>query len=498
MSNGDSGGLGPPAPADISIQVFDIAPPAVPTDIPRQHLDAYFRDTYTILKDYGIPNFIATLLAGTIVGICVLPMIIAHLAILLIKPVLPAIGGTIFEVLDDLRKTLDPQFAQFAVAVLNELLGTDFDVTHLPQGTDINAHLARAEEVGFLFHRQLLSEFLQNSGLSLDPTSSAFSEVTGPTGAGERITPMSGVRAAARFSGLAINFGTATGIIATLGGLAPFVHLDEIREIGEEVAKNLGLGRLQRLALAPIVQILLAEPYKWFINEIARPTQFKLGDVINPFSGALMPADLIWTSLAREGYSDNKITALLELHRKKLTESDLSTLFAAGHIDTATLQQRLQRLGYSDTDSQDKAEADRLDKVRTYYEELRSAAVQAYADGHIPRDELQGIVNGLPLTDEDKAYIMLAADYKRKVPTKHLTTAQLEKAFEVGIIDLADYTNALTTLGYSDADQSTLLLLTLLALDKQKEAAAAKAAAAAAKAAAAAAKAAKGTTPTVP
>jgi len=235
--------------------------------------------------------------------------------------------------------------------------------------------------------------------------------------------------------------------------------------------------------LKPLVTTLAATPFQWKLNELYRPTQLKLADVVNPFTGAVMEAKDIWADLAREGYTDDKIKALLELHRKKLSEADLSTLFSAGHIDQATLQQLIQRLGYTLEDAQQKAEVDRLDKVKPYFEELRAAAVSAYADGHTDRKELEGIVDGLPLTTEEKTYILLAADYKRKVSNKHLTVAQLEQAFNEGIIDLTEFTDHLTVQGYSDDDQSILLLLTLEKLAKAKEKAAAAAARSTAKAA---------------
>lgn len=485
MSNGDQGNGVPPDIPTITVTVTDIKCPDSPTELPFQTLDPFFRDLFCQFnKQWGLGRWTSEILAGLLVTASAAVMVIAHIVLIILNPFVLGLSQVVFQFLDSLRKELDSSFALLASSVLNELLGTDFTVNHLASGSDVNAHLARAQEIGFLFHRQLLVEFLQSTGITLDATGGGFSEPTGPIGAGEKISPMSGVTAAARFSGLAINFATANGIIATLAGLVPEVHLDEIREIGEEVAKNLGLGRLQRLALAPIVQILLAEPYKWFINEVARPTQFGLGEVVNPFSGAVMKPDLIWRSLARAGYSDDKIQAVLDLHRKKIAESDILTLFEGGHFNDQDVQDALKRLGYDDSDAARKFEADHLRAQRTFQDELRAAAVQSYADGHILRDELQGIVNSMPLSDDEKALVMLAADYKKKVPTKHLTLAELQSAFDQAIIDLAEFTDHLTNLGYSDDDQSILLLLTL-----NKEATAkAKAAAAAARAAAKAAK----------
>lgn len=487
MSNGDQGTPGPPDISTISVTVTDIKCPDTPTELPFQTLDPFFRDLFCQFnKVWGLGRWSSEILAGLLVTASAAVMVIAKVVLAILNPFVLGLSQIVFVFLDSLRKELDSSFALLASSVLNELLGTDFTVGHLASGTDITSHLQRAQEIGFLFHRQLLVEFLQSTGITLDPAGSTFSEPTGPTGAGEKISPMSGVRAAARFSGLAINFATANGIISTLAGLVPEVHLDDIRLIGEEVAQNLGLGRLQRMALKPIIQILLANPYAWFINEVARPTQFGLGEVVNPFSGAVMPPELIWKDLARAGYSDQKIQALLDLHRKKPAESDLLTLFEGGHYDDEKVRTELKHLGYDETGAGTKFEADHLRAQRPFQDEVRAALVAAYADHHIERAEVESIVNSMPLSPDEKALVLLAADYKRKVPTKHLTLAEIQNAFEIGIFDLNNFTAQLTALGYSDDDQSTLLILTL---DKLK-AAEAKAAAVAAKAAAKAAKAA--------
>ncbi len=364
-------------------------------------------------------------------------------------------------------------FANLVAAVLGDLLGVE-GVTgeKIFTAFQTRGRISAMKEVGSGFLDVLSKEMITTGNVS----------------------PEQGDAAVRSFLGFVLSFSVRQGNIAFLTSLIPeeFRFGDGFREYGELMAKNLGLGRLTRLVLRPLVTTLAATPFQWKLNELYRPTQLKLADVVNPFSGAVMDAKLIWADLAREGYSDDKIQALLELHRKKLSEADLSTLFSAGHIDQATLQQRIQRLGYTLEDAQQRAEVDRLDKVKPYFEELRAAAVGAYANGHIQRDELKGIVDGLPLTTEVKTYIMLAADYKRRVPTKHLTVAQLEAAFSEGIIDLTEFTDHLTVQGYSDDDQSVLLLLTLLKLAKAADAAKAKAARSAA---AAAKKAGKPTSP---
>ncbi len=233
----------------------DCSPPKLQFAIPKEATEELFKYVCGVMRNFGVPTWIAHIIAGITIAPILAFNVLLSVGVALLRPLLSVALKEVLGILDTLRKNLDPSIAEAAVLVLNEFLGTDFTAEHLPQGIDVASHLARAQEIGLIFHRQLMSEFLTSTGITLNPKEGTFSEPTSNTGAGEKITPLSGVRAAATFSGLAINFGTANGLLAFLGGIVPFGHVDEIREIGEEVAKNLGIGRLQRLALAPIVQI---------------------------------------------------------------------------------------------------------------------------------------------------------------------------------------------------------------------------------------------------
>jgi len=454
----DQGGL--PVPT-ISVTTEEIAGPDTPTDIPRIHIEHYFRDTYVAYRGYGVPQWAAIILAGIATIPAVMILIGGKVFELVLNVFIPNVGTALLDALDDIRKKLDPEFGKLAVDVLNELLGTTIPPEQLGAGTDFQSHLDRAGVLGGYLHDVLLHEFMSS----------------------QQITPESGEQAARRFSGLVINFGTATGVLAAIGGLAPFIHLDDIRMIGEDVAKNLGLGRLHRLAMKPLMDILIAEPYKWAINKVGRPTQFTLADVVNPFSGAIMQPSDIWESLARQGYSDDKIKALLELHRKKLSETDAFQLFRFGLKTQDDVVTYLQRLGYTQPDALDRVEAEFLKDEEPYQKELAAAVAEAYRMGNIPRSELEGILNTAVPLDNERAIALLTADYKKKVPHRSLTVAQLEQALEQGIIDVAEFTDTLAGYGYSDNDTQILSQLTFLKIGKLADAAKAKAAKAAAAAA---------------
>src|SRR5207244_1753262 len=92
-------------------------------------------------------------------------------------------------------------------------------------------------------------------------------------GTGE-LTPASGLAAAEKFLGFLTEFAVRQGNVAFISELIPieFNFLGGLREYGETLAKNLGLGRLSRRALQPLIQTLIADPLQWQLNTTYRPT----------------------------------------------------------------------------------------------------------------------------------------------------------------------------------------------------------------------------------
>lgn len=431
----------------IRVVTSDCAPPSIQFAIPKEGLQELFRYVCGFLREFDVPRWIATIIAG----LAVLPLLVVNalfstlLAVL--APFLSSLFKEVLGLLETLRRELDPSFAAAAVLVLNELLGTEFTVDHLAQGIDVTSHLARADEVGGLLHDQLTREF-QSPG---------------------DLTPAAGAAAARRMSGFLINFGTATGIIAALGGLVPFVHLDEMREIGEEVARNLGLGRMHREVMRPLIRTLIGTPYQWYLNLRFHPTQFKEGDLINPFQQTLMSHDQIFQALDLLGFSDDKKEELIKLHQKRLTLDDLDLLQRYGTSSAQFVVDYVKTLGWPE---------ELQDVVRSLVDLRRAdaavreliAAMETYAaDGHITLDDLSTLLDNLPIGPMEKRFLLARVQFKVKAPHKTLTIAEIQSAFEQGALTLDDLDTRFTAMGYSLEDVGILEILTLLKLAKLDE-----------------------------
>lgn len=451
-----------------------------PPDAPDRPADAFahpadaarqtFQGTFWALKDLGLPQSLAYLFASLAALIVVSGGALGMVLFWLIKNVGATLTIDMLELVDDTRKSLNPTLVAISTAVLNELLGTDYSVDPGAAPGSGEDPIQNAEVVGGLLHDRLLEEF-QSEG---------------------DVTPESGRAAARRMSGFLINFGVATAFVSILGETLSFGKFEQLRELGVEVARNLGLGRLNRQAMKPLVDIMIAQPYKWWFNQQFHPSQFSIGQVINPFTQTLMPIEDIFAAADLDGFSHDKVEKLIALHQKRFSVDEIELLFRWGLWTQEFAEQKIGELGYPTGWDPYLTKISQLKRYDARISKLIDAAETSVVDGHITVDEFSALLDTLPLAPGEKQLILTTVQYKQKVPHVHLTYAQLTKAFEEALIDDTELRTRLAAQGYSPDDVDILEFEALLAAAKLAEAAKKKAATAAAKAAKAAG------TPTAP
>lgn len=445
----------PPAltPADIEalkihVEVLDLAPPEGPLDIPGKQAENYFRWFYDFFRHkLGAPAWLSYL--GSMIAAS--PMLavsgLTHGIVLLFPFVATTLAAPILEVVDGLRKKLDPTVGAFSVTVLNEILGTEFQVGDLAAGEDVASHISRAEKVGGLFHQQLLAEFVGKAD----------------------VTEELGRRAAARMTGFLVNFGVATGLLGLLGEIATLGFISEFREVGVEVARNLGLGRMHRMVMKPLFTTLIATPYQWYLNRTVHPKRFTAAESINAFTGTLVDEDVLFKDLELDGWSPDRIKQLIRLHSKKLDKTQVELLVRYKAWSRELGIDYLKKLSWSAENAElvlNVAELERADKRLTaFIDSLEKDVV----DGLLTIPEMEAVLDKLPLGDVEKAFISSTVSYKALIPRAQITLVQMEQAFEQGLVDLVEFDAYLRRRGYSRDDATILTQLTLLKLGQLKE-----------------------------
>lgn len=362
----------------------------------------------------------------------------------------------VLQVVDGVRKGIDPGVGTLAVTVMNEFLGTDFTVGNLPLGLGTGDHLARAQSTGQLLYNQLEKEF---------------------TAAGNgQVVPS--VAPAQTFSGLAVNFGLANGIMGLIGGMVPEVHLEELRELGEEVAQNVGLGRLVRRALTPLITTLVSNPAQWAINTKYLPAQFTEAMLVNPFLATQLDPTQLYNAMHLLGYANDKIEAFIKMHQKRLAPAHVKLLLDHGQWTEQQAEEYMKTLGWPAELQPTALLVEELLEERTWIARLVDEIEAEVKAGRVTIDEFSNVLQGLPYSQPTKDIILATAQYKVKAGAGghhwQLSEGELQEAFVAGLLTDSQIREYWTQHGLSETDQDIRMLLLLLRLQHVKDVAQAR------------------------
>lgn len=357
------------------------------------------------------------------------------------------------EALTKIRTVCGDQMAQIGGGVLSEFLGTDVVIPTIKdkQGSATNKDVSQA--LGTALYTQLLTEF----------------------GPGQPLKPGDGERAAKIFSGYAINFAVQNALISTLVDAGSVHLLGEFRELGVEVAKNLGLGRLQRMALGTLLQQVIQKPYQRDLASKYRPDRMSVSELIHAYHRGNFDKTYVEGELAQMGYRNEDIPLLIQEYQDKLSITELERLVRFNAItqdvataylvtqgvdqDTAVLRFQSAWQGRQDT------------HIDSYVSEMLSLVKTGYMDIPTLTDRLVEV----PWTDEEKAWALKEVTVVHDHKAHQLTWTQVITAFEQGIVDVSYVEDWLTQKNYSDEDIINMELLLAVKFDAFVTAAKAKA-----------------------
>ena len=442
----------------------------IPTTIDEQQAlaEQVYQQTLDMLAGLGVPRFVAQIIAGVTATLVITGGLLRIASINLIKQVAVPVAIAIIQLISEVRKEGAPEFAQVAAEAMGEFMGMDVSTANLTPGQGAAANLERARTLGDAFLGMLESEFA-------------------PSGA---VTPDSGAKAARAFAGYAINFGAQNAFVSLLSELLSLEHLQQVRELGVEIAENLGLGRLLRVALMPLVHTTIAIPYTQQLNAKYRQTRMNITDMVRAVAGGFLEDSVFTTDMQQLGYRDTDIQALIALHGNRLGFQQLPLLVRSGLISEAGAILELRSAGHSEADAELLLKYFDLQRVEQLQQQLVSDAFAIALHRDMDETEFQSLLDSIQMSDGEKQVWAQRLSLALSHPQKSLSFAQLVTLEEHNLLTVDDLHTWALKEGYSEDDAISLeLLLDIKEQDfeaKQK-AAAARAAAAAAKAAAKAA-----------
>jgi len=379
-----------------------------------------------------------------------------------------------------------PGFNRLVSAVLSDTLGVEVDAADIAQAQFEGGRIAAMDKVGADLFNTLANEFL-----GIGATSEAGAGIGGLPGTqGVPLTPEQGVKAAQAFIGFALSFAVRQGNVAFISSALPWEWLSGIREYGEMMAKNLGLGRLTRRALQPFIQTLISTPLQQALNQQYRPHVMGEKQIAGAYIRGEIDRSDYAKRLALMGFTDSDIDLLIADTYTRMDFSDAFLLHENRIITDSDLQKRISDLGFNTSDIGLMLQARQLQSVQGAERKYADILAEQLFDGVISQSDYDAKVNELRLPKLETDALTRNAVARRNHKHKTLSLGFLKRAYLDASITLDEYLAHVTAMGYAQDDVDILEVELLFA---QKAAAAHKAAKAAAAAKKAAGK--GGTTP---
>lgn len=337
-------------------------------------------------------------------------------------------------------------FFALVASLVSDLLGIEVSGQHILDTFKTHGQLSSIREVGGTLYDTLAGEFAPSATLS----------------------PDQGEGGAKAFLGFLIEFAVRQGNVSFLQSIFPFDWLEGVREYGETMGRNLGLGRMARQAMHPLIQTVIADPLQWQLNQKYRPKILAPAEAVRAFNRGLIGQDLFNQEMAWAGYTDERIKALQQDNLVQLAVAEVYELLKWGKITEDVALALLSRFGYDGATADHFLAAERVKEADPHIAQLLSVIRTQRVGGFIDAPTFRGVVDSLPLGQEAKDRFVNAVGQEIEFPRRRLTLAEAQAAFVDGIFDATDLDAWLAVEGYDDLSHQTLFLQTLLKLNTQE------------------------------
>jgi hypothetical protein len=416
---------------------------------------------------------------GTNLGDLLSPLVWAYLT--LYDVIVSVIASWLTE-----SKTRDNPFFWLTIGtVMSDLLGVEVDGPQLYQDMKSRGTVAGMQGVGAALINLLIGEFTQ----TLTGTGGQINAIPTPdTDTGlpaATLTPRGGILAAQALMGFVLSSSVRQANIEGLTEKIPWGFGVIFEKYSEAMRTNLGIGKMLRFALRPIFQELVATPLKWAMNMEYRPTRFNAAEAARARWSGVYDQTAFLAEAAQLGYTDKRALQLLDEHTRRVDLNRALILRASGTLGDSDFDNFLTRDGYDPTHAAYTRQASDLEPARRVALALAEHYLLEFGRGNITTQALKDFIDGLKtagflIAPGEVAGLEAVAtkiSVNVKLRPRHLSPAQLHKAYIDGTITLVEYEDHLTGLGYSADDVQILGIEVLLDAKKAQAAAAKKAAA---------------------
>ena len=341
----------------------------------------------------------------------------------------------VFTGLDEARKGINGSMGGATTSLLNDMLGTSFDPSVLTPAGGGDGTWVKANSIGTAVIGALEQQLAQARGGSGSP----------------------GGQAADTFMGFGLNLAMQNAIMSVLGSMIPWVHLDDLREIGDAVERSLGLGRLTRTAMHPLINTLIAEPYRQELNVKYSPEIMGIGDLVKAYLASRLVQDDVMDLARKQGLPDSQINELIEQGRLRLTAQEWNVLTAIGQQGSDPAAYDDAARGMDDDWIKLRQIVLTGQRLAPLVDRVLGEVLNQIKGGWIDTTSLEKYLSKYNLPQDEIAFWRDAAGALQDVPRKRLSEGQMLFLYEAAQIADDDVQAWAVAEGYSPTDQERLL-----------------------------------------
>ncbi len=335
------------------------------------------------------------------------------------------------------RVHMEEPIAEFASLAVSDLFGTAMESAAFARVGE----RAGRKEVGHIVGQQILKsvlgEFAQSRSGDLQPSDEP----------------------AAQYLAAMADFSVEGWFEGAMMEAFSLHYLEKAGELKDVILNVFGFGRLTRRVLGPAIDTLITTPYEWKLNKQFRPKLLTSSQLVRQYHRGRLTAEQVSEELARQGYSEERIDALVNEGSKFLGVTELAFLERNGYWTAEQTLAHLRDQGYSESIATTLLEIERVQRIDTAKNELVSAATQSFVSRDIDKETYLQLLDTVGMQPEVRRFVLLSAGLRREFNIKRLTASDAEQAVKKGFWSLRQYTDYLKDQGFSDDDVTTKQLL---------------------------------------
>lgn len=353
------------------------------------------------------------------------------------------VGRRVGESVDEFEATAGPTIMRAAAAAMSDYFGVPISTSDI----------SRAGGPGskFAFHEQLGRFVLE----------SFFGAFEVPQG----LTPDVGRENAERILG----FNIGTSLEAWLGnvvGQAPLLKfIPNWADLDEILTRALGLGRVTRRIMGPLLTTLVATPFQWDLNRRFTPELLSESDLVRARMRRLIDDGEYFETMSLHGWNQRDAQRIRLIRQRYPEKEDLAKMLELGLITEERAAAVYEALGFSAEGAQSMVDVTVEDRIRTHNNALESLARDMFRDHQIEESELRALLAEAGRSERESQTLVGIALVERDRP-RPLPRSIVEEGFRKGLIPLSRLRDYYEQQGYGLDDR---VLLEELAVEDREE-----------------------------